>query len=204
MQHLVQKQNKENSTLFCPVLEKLWIVDFQPNPQEPTNQNYYAAFVRRDILTQTSLALPHRDFWVREQDTWHLRQPVSATGSERHGGKVEWEDFVGFPWAIEQLAEGPAWEDLERPMPDLRLASPQVKLKGSRFTVATLPVLSKDDWLSRRRQRNILWANEERAGQRLLEPTQKGLLAQHNELNMRIPEGWRLASDMASFLEKIE
>ncbi|RFU28320.1 hypothetical protein B7463_g7999, partial [Scytalidium lignicola] len=202
MRHLVQKDNKENSTPSCPVLKKLWIVDFQPNPVEPTNQNNYAAFIRRDILNQTSLALPHRNFGM-EKVTWHLRQPVPSTGSESHDWKREWEDFVGSPWAIEQLAEGPAWEDLESPLPELRLASQLIKSKSSRFTAAALPVLSKDEFRSKRTLSNVLWANEKIVGQMLMEPTQKGLLAQHNDLDMRIPEGWHFPSG-GPWLERIE
>lgn len=204
MQRLLQKNEETKDASFGSLLQKLWVIDFQPNLQEPTNQNYYAAFVRRDIVTQTSLALPHRDIWVGEPDTWHLRQPVSVRGSESNNEKLAWEDVVGFPWAIEQLTEGPAWVDLESPIPDLRLASPLFKSKGSCFIPAVLPVVSRNKWFFERKRTSTLWVNEDTVGQKLIEPSQKGLLAQHDDLNMRIPKGWRLQSGEGSYLERIE
>ncbi|KAI1079763.1 hypothetical protein F5B20DRAFT_542345 [Whalleya microplaca] len=191
------------ATHLCPhikerrngVIEKLWIMDYQANLQHPRDPNKYSAFVRRDLLTDTSLALPHRDIGASQIDTWHLRRPILGMLGE------EWEDVVGESWAIEQLAEGPAW--VKSTLRGVRLPAP-LMVQSSYYTASTLPVLPKDEFYAKRRLNTVLWANEKRVGQSLLEPVEKELLAEHRDLEMKIPEGWQFPNEGGPWLEKME
>lgn len=176
--------------------EKVWLLTHQPNPRAPKNPNKYAAFVRRDILANTSLALPHRDIGAFMTDTWHLRRPAGRGAVDEDPG---WEDMVGFSWAIEQLAEGPAWEASVR---GVRLPAALMSRSGN-HEVDELPVLPRSEFYARRKLNNVLWANEDRVGRRLLEPTTKDLLAEHEDLDMSVPAGWHFPQEGAAFLEKV-
>lgn len=203
MQRLVRRESKKEGSSSGP--EKLWIVDYQPNLGHPRDLNYYAAFVRRDIPSQNSMALPHRHIGALEPDNWHLRYPVPAAtfeGRNDDDRAPEWEDVVGYVWAIEQVAEGPAWEDSDWPLPGLRLPSARLRSTSS-LAPAKLPMRPKDEFFATRKRNCVLWANERITGQKLLEPTRKALLAQHRDLDMRIPEGWHFPMEGSSFLEKI-
>lgn len=208
------------STSQCaPVLEKLWVIDFQPHTREPGNANVYAAFVRRDILAGTSLACPHRNIGPTQTDTWHLRRPAPASPDPRkrssrsssdeqqqpHNDMMErhdWEDVVSWPWAVEQLAEGPAWE-ASACRGGVRLPSTHFRHEDCRLAAAELPMLSKDGAVATKKANCVLWANEKKVGQCLLWPMEKGLLAVHEDLDMRFPVGWYLPQG-AWQLQRIE
>ena len=192
----------------APAAERIWALEFQPHLDEPRNPNKYAAFVVRDVLRQASIALPHRDVHALQRDTWHLRRPVPGSRTTRADGGVEWqwEDVVGWSYDIEQLAEGPSWQDVAASTTVRGLRIPKSLIQsseGRRFEVINLPVLSAEQFYVQRRINSILWANEKKVGRFLLIPAEKDLMAEHADLDMVIPKGWRQPDD-APFLVKIE
>jgi hypothetical protein len=150
--------------------------------------------VRHNVRPNTSLALPHRDIGAIQIDTWHLRKPTDRTT----GDNRDWKDVVGYAWANEQLAEGPVWESSVH---GARLPA-TLRAKNENHELSALPVLPRLELFAKRRLNCLLWANEDGVGERLLEPTEKDLLAEHADLNMRIPTGWHFPEG-AAFLQRI-
>ncbi|PSR80525.1 hypothetical protein BD289DRAFT_440638 [Coniella lustricola] len=191
-----------------PLADKVWILEFQSHPQEPRNPNKYAAFVVRDVLSQMSLALPHRDVHALAQDTWHLRRPIpgSRTVYKDHQVEWQWEDAVGWSYDIEQLAEGPSWQEVaaSNAVRGVRVPSSFAKSsRGQRYKAIDLPVLSAEEFYNKRKINSVLWANEKKVGELLLTPAEKDLMAVHADLDMVIPKGWQKPDDGAPLLVKV-
>jgi hypothetical protein len=123
-----------------------------------------------------------------------LCKPTAAAANEGWG----WEDVVGWAWAIEELAEGPVWQSSTR---GVRLPA-AVMAKSQSHEVSELPVLPRREFYAKRKINNVLWANEDHVDETLLEPAEKGLLADHDDLEMRIPKGWQLPEG-GIFLERL-
>jgi hypothetical protein len=167
------------SHLNSASLERLWVVDVQT--RDPNVPNSWAAWVRRDILSNTSVPIPMDNiggFKITStgglrDDAWLARIPTdSGQGAE---------DWVSSPARLEELAEGRFWCQTTR---GIRLPTPILR----EYDCVPRP-LTKEVFVKENRITCMLWKNEEATGQKLL-PNTPGPLMQVWDLRERTPKGW--------------
>lgn len=152
-------------------LERLWIVDVQT--RDPTVPNSWAGWVRRDILSNTSVPIPIANIGGFRNDAWLARIPTDS------GQRAE--DWLSSPERLETLAEGRFWSQTTS---GIRLATPMLR----EYDCVPKP-LTKELFLKKNRLTCTLWRNEEAIGQKLL-PEAPGPLMEAWDLKERTPRGW--------------
>ncbi|RLL93110.1 hypothetical protein CFD26_101499 [Aspergillus turcosus] len=162
---------QEFSRLNSAHLERLWILDVQT--RDPTVPNSWAAWVRRDILSNTSVPIPIANIGGFRNDAWLARIPTDSG----HGA----EDWVSSPERLEALAEGRSWSQTTS---GIRL--PTLMLRE--YDCVPWP-LTKELFLKKHRLTCVLWQNEEATGAKLL-PQAPGPLMEVWDLRERTPRGW--------------
>lgn len=152
-------------------LERLWIVDVRT--RDPTVPNSWAGWVRRDILSNTSVPIPIANIGGFRKDAWVARIP---TDSGRRA-----LDWLSSPERLEALAEGRFWSQTTS---GIRLATPMLR----EYDRVPGP-LTKELFLKKNRLTCTLWRNEEATGKKLL-PVAAGPLMEVWDLKERTPRGW--------------
>ena len=161
---------KDFSHLNSVFLKRLRVIDMQP--QDVRTPNSWAAWVRRDILVDTSIPIPCANIGLFDDDSWLARIPTDL-------GRAE--DFISSLRHIEELAEGRFWSQTTR---QIRLATPIL----GEYDFIPRP-LTKELFLKRNRRTCMIWQNEEATGERLL-PEDPGPLMEVWDLKERTPKGW--------------
>jgi hypothetical protein len=151
-------------------LEQLCIIDVQT--RDPSIPNSWAAWVRRDILSDTSVPIPVGRIRAFHDDGWLARVPTGLGYSE---------DWVSFHKYLETLAEGSFWTHTTS---KIRLPTPLLR----EYDRVPIP-LTKEQYINQNRRTYILWQNEEATGEKLL-PEAPGPLMQVWDLKERTPKGW--------------
>jgi hypothetical protein len=174
-------------------LERLWIIDVQL--RNPTRPHAWAAWVRRDVLLDTSFPIPVARHSIR------VSQPVSfdtvwmaRTPTEQGVGVEDWLSPAEHLERLEGVAEGSAWSKTET---GVRLATPML-LGGERVSRA----MTRAQFEKGSNRTCTLWQNEKAAGEKLL-PEGPGLLMKMWDLNERTPRGWRRANAEGSPLVQV-
>lgn len=165
-------------------LERFWIIDVQP--RNPTLPHAWAAWVRRDILLNTSFPIPVGNISGFFDDLWMARAPMDQ------GAGVE--DWVSPLERLEDVAEGSAWSETEN---GVRLAKPMLRGGESVSRALARAQFEKGNNLT-----CTLWQNEKEVGEKLL-PEGPGSLMEMWDLNERTPSGWRRANAQGSPLVRI-
>lgn len=171
-----------------PSLRRLWVIENLPMKMEKMSRRSllvaekyvtWGAWIRRDILADTSFPIPINDTDIPSQDACFARIPVS--GAEESG---DTEDWLAFPWALEVLAEGCVWSETAMGM---RLPMSTMAARGYENTVRAM---TRAEFSARSHFRYMLWTNEAATGETLL-PRGPGPLMQKWDLREATPHGWR-------------
>ena len=156
-------------------LERLWIIDV--HPRDPTIPNSWAAWVRLDILLDTSSPIPMANIGAFRKDCWLARIPTDLRPAE---------DYISTPKCLEELAEGRFWSTTTR---GIHLATPILREYDCISRPLTRELAQQTGHVHKNRRYCVLWDNEEATGERLL-PEGPGPLMEVWDLKERTPEGW--------------
>lgn len=169
-----------------PKLQKLWILDVLPLADQYTS---YQSLVRRDVIKNTSLALPYKDIAgprFRKEGVL-IRMPAEEGG----------QDLLSTMDGVKDLAEGRAWVEASN---GTRLPASDISEKAHLTFVR--PVLrTAKEWSTVTNITCLLWSGERTAGTRLLDAVEGGL-TEDCIPTMRVPDGWMF--NEGGFLERAE
>ncbi|KAI3326854.1 hypothetical protein HD806DRAFT_488380 [Xylariaceae sp. AK1471] len=164
---------RDFARLNSPNLERFWVIDVQP--RDPTLPHYWAAWVRRDFISNASFPIPVANIGGFRRDAWLARVP-----SPTSQGKTQ--DWLSSLERLEMVAEGNTWIDTTS---GARL--PMAMLRGHGDKCAA--PLSRAQFQERNKLTCMLWVNEDNTGEKLLLEG-PGELMQHWDLNESTPSGW--------------
>ncbi|OTB04984.1 hypothetical protein M426DRAFT_320294 [Hypoxylon sp. CI-4A] len=166
-------------------LERLWVLDVESRQQHPAARRHpWAAWVRRDFLSDASLPIPVANIGGQERDAWLARLPSPTTPGNT-------QDYLSFPDVLETLAEGSTWITTT--------SGARLPISMLREHQDTRRALTKAQFRKRSRLNCVLWRNEDVTGERLL-PEGPGELTQRWDLNERMPSGWTRDDYVNSFM----
>lgn len=171
----------------APSLRKLWVLDGLP---QKLSFDSYAAVVRRDVLADISQTLPMKNISPgrKENDGFLIRMPAEDGAG----------DMLSTLEGIQMLAEKDTWIAAAN---GTRLPS-TVMEKEDGLTPAGPIIRTAEEWRATSEISTILWEEESKTSQRLLEAETGGLLEDRVSF-IRVPEGWR--RDLNGFgLERID
>ena len=152
-------------------LERLRIIDVLT--RDPSTPNSWAAWVRRDVLSNTSVPIPVANIGGLFNDAWLARIPTDS-------GRAE--DWLSSPGRLEGHAEGCFWNRTTR---GVRLATSMLR----EYDHVPGP-LTKELFLKKNRLTCMLWRNEDVTGKKLL-PEAPGPLMELWDLTETTPIGWK-------------
>lgn len=171
---------------FCarnPKLERLWVIDNQHRPRHPPNT--WAAWIRRDFTTKTSLPIPVTGASVIGSGLTIINNHSCMLRLPCRDGAAGTEDLVA-EWSLaEELVEGSAWTTT---LGGVRLPRQRMRTRGYE---PDAPVVSGS--AARQEARDVtavqLWQHEAATGQTIL-PKGPGALLQRWDMTEKTPSGW--------------
>ncbi|KAI0008468.1 hypothetical protein F4779DRAFT_586949 [Xylariaceae sp. FL0662B] len=153
-------------------LERLWVIDVES--RDPTLPHSWAAWVRRDFISNTSHPIPVANIGGFGRDAWLARVPLPITPDKT-------QDRLSSPDVLETLAEGSIWIETT--------FGARLPITMLREYQDTREALTRVPFQKRNRITCMLWSNEDETGENLL-PEGPGELMQRWDLNETTPNGW--------------
>jgi hypothetical protein len=165
------------------------------------DRSLWYAHIRADMLSQSSLALPHRGFWrmTMTNPPWIIRLPDNC-------------ELIAQPSVFEAIAEGQLWRDI---IDGTRL--PAVILADRRADKASfavgcvekgLTLQTSPQWREDRTSSTSHWKNEKVAGMQLLYAEERKGKDEYlvlRPIQEITPPGWkRSLQHLNEYLERIE
>ncbi|KAI4864553.1 hypothetical protein F4820DRAFT_329885 [Hypoxylon rubiginosum] len=173
---------KDFARLNSTTLERFWVIDVES--RDSTRPHSWAAWVRRDFISNTSLPIPVANIGHFGCDAWLARVPSPMSPEKTH-------DWLSSPDVLETLAEGGTWIETT--------SGARLPITMLREQQDTREALTRVPFQKRNGISCMLWRNEDETGEKLLSEG-PGELMQHWDLNELTPSGWtrdqRIASPM--------
>ncbi|KAI1391882.1 uncharacterized protein F4822DRAFT_388767 [Hypoxylon trugodes] len=153
-------------------IERFWIIDVES--RDPSCPNSWAAWVRRDFMTNTSFPIPATNIGGFRLDGWLARVPSPISPNKT-------QDWLATPSILQSLAEGSTWVGTTSGaiLPITMIREHQDILKAR----------TRESFQKQTRISCMLWRNEDETGEKLL-PKGPGKLMQQWNLSETTPNGW--------------
>ncbi|KAI6091581.1 hypothetical protein F4821DRAFT_187975 [Hypoxylon rubiginosum] len=171
---------KEFALLNSTNLQRLWAIDVEP--RDSIRPHSWAAWVRRDFISNTSLPIPVANIGGFGSSAWLARVPPPM-------GADNTQDWLSSPDVLETLAEGSTWVETSF---GTRLPATMLREHQKAREALARAAFQKRNGIS-----CMLWRNEEETGEKLLSGGPGELMKQW-DLNETTPNGWTRDEHTAS------
>ncbi|KAI1104051.1 hypothetical protein F4804DRAFT_308540 [Jackrogersella minutella] len=171
---------KDFADLNSANLERLWVIDVES--LDVTLEHSWAAWVRRDFISNNSFPIPTGDIGGFGHETWLARVPSPPSLDKT-------QDWLSTPEILETLVEGSTWIETNS---GARL--PIVMLREHQDT---RKALTRMEFQKRQGFTCMLWMNEDETGENLFSEGPGELMQQWN-INEITPSGWTRQAHTAS------